>query len=102
MSVPEDFTDNLVDRYCVVEYDGLPYPGKILDVDDDMVEVSAMHRIGVNRFFWPMLADELCYTKEKILTFLDNEPEKVTARHRQLPKGIWEEIMNKLDLENQK
>ena len=79
MSVPEDFTDNLVDRYCVVEYDGLPYPGEILDV-----EVSAMHRIGVNRFFWQMLPDELWYTKEKVLTFLDNEPEKVTARHRHL------------------
>ena len=66
-----------------------------------MVEVSAMHRIGVNRFFWPMLPDELWYTKDKVLTFLDNEPEKVTSRHRQLPKRIWEEKVNKLDLEKQ-
>ena len=45
--MPEDLTDVLVSTPCVVEYDGLPYPRLILGVDDSIVEVSAIHRIGV-------------------------------------------------------
>ena len=96
LRVPEDMTDVLVDNHCVVEYDDLPYPGLILDVDDQMVEVRATHRIGVNRFFWPLHEDEQWYTKDE--TLLGKEPELVTGRHRQLPKSVWEAIKLKLDL----
>jgi hypothetical protein len=36
--------DSLFGRFCVIKYDGLPYPGTILDVDDDAV-VKVMCRI---------------------------------------------------------
>ena len=52
LRVPEDLTNVLMSSHCVVEYDGIPYQRLILGVDDNMVEISAVHRIGVKRFFW--------------------------------------------------
>lgn len=46
-----DYSEKLVGRFCVVEYDGLLFLGQILEVDEEDVEVTAMGRIGVNRFF---------------------------------------------------
>ncbi|XP_060568684.1 uncharacterized protein LOC132727272 [Ruditapes philippinarum] len=60
--------ENLIGRYVVVQYDGLPFPGVILDVDEDEIEVKAMHRVGNNRYFWPMIDDVLWYNKEQVLT----------------------------------
>jgi hypothetical protein len=44
-----------INKWCVVLYDGKPYPGIILDVDaiDWGIEVKVMHHIGRNRFFCP-------------------------------------------------
>jgi len=76
---PVDVLDeSLVGRYCVVEYEGLPYPGIIQDVDDDRAEVTAMNRIGPNRFFWPMIEDRFFYEKDEIITLLQNEQKYVT------------------------
>ncbi|XP_069136746.1 uncharacterized protein [Argopecten irradians] len=46
---------NLKSKYCVMRYDGRPYPRIILDVDEEEeeVEVKVMHCVGVNRFFGP-------------------------------------------------
>ena len=52
LRVPEDLTNVLMSSHCVFEYDGIPYQRLILGVDDNMVEISAVHRIGVKRFFW--------------------------------------------------
>ncbi|WAR05307.1 hypothetical protein MAR_020676, partial [Mya arenaria] len=67
---PLVLSDSLIGSYCVVDYEGLPYPGLIMDVDEDTVEVTAMCRIGPNRFFWPLVEDRLWYGKEKLITFL--------------------------------
>ena len=40
---------------------GQPYPRLILGLDDNMVEASVMHRIGVKCFFWLQHADELSH-----------------------------------------
>lgn len=97
LTVP-DLTEALINQYCVVEYDKLPYPGIILDVDDDSAEVKVMHRIGNNRFFWPLHDAILWYKKENVITILENEPEHVTGRHKQLDKDVWQEIVKKMDL----
>ncbi|WAR19055.1 hypothetical protein MAR_000893 [Mya arenaria] len=64
----EDMDERLVGRYCIIDYDGLPYPGLILDVDEEGAEVSAMFRIGANRFYWPLEEDRLWYGRENIVT----------------------------------
>jgi transcription antitermination factor NusG len=35
--------ENLIGRYVVVQYDGLPFPGVILDVDEDEIEVKVQN-----------------------------------------------------------
>jgi hypothetical protein len=91
-----DLDDTLIEQYCVVKYDGRPYPGIIQAVDADELEVNVMHCIGENRFFWPRMDDVLWYTLENVLTLIP-PPEKLT-RHFQIDKTIWEEIKRKLDM----
>ncbi|WAR19946.1 hypothetical protein MAR_001784 [Mya arenaria] len=96
----EDMDERLIGRYCIIDYDGLPYPGLILDIDEEGAEVSAMCRIGANRFFWPLIEDRLWYGKEKIVALLETEPELVTNRHRKLDDSMWKHICDKLGLDN--
>lgn len=97
----EELNETLIGQYCVIEYDGLPYPGLILDIDEDTAEVRAMCRIGANRFFWPMVEDRVWYEKEKIITLLSQEPELVTKRHRKLDDQLWKQICIVLRLNEQ-
>ena len=79
-------------RFCVVEYDGRPYPGVIEDVDEDDLEVKTMHLIGKNRYFWPMIDDILWYKKDKVVTLLHSPPEQVTSRHKKINEQVWKLI----------
>jgi hypothetical protein len=88
---------DLVGKWCVVVYDKMPYPGVIQDIDHDSVEVKAMHKIGTNRFFWPLLEDVIWYNYEHVLMFIP-EPEPVTKRHMQINLDIWSKIIKALDL----
>ncbi|XP_060591766.1 uncharacterized protein LOC132746584 [Ruditapes philippinarum] len=90
--------EDLIGLWAVVEYDGLPYPGEILDVDENDVEVKVMHKIGQNRFFWPLIPDILWYEKKKVVTLLDGPPEKVTGRHCQVHPDVWRAIEAEMDL----
>ncbi|WAR12549.1 hypothetical protein MAR_026729 [Mya arenaria] len=89
---------HLIGQYIVVEYDGLPYPGEVLDVDEEDLEVKVMHKIGKNRFFWPLLDDTLWYHKDKVVTILDGAPVRVTGRHCKINHDVWDQIEDILDL----
>ncbi|XP_052772638.1 uncharacterized protein LOC128211672 [Mya arenaria] len=89
---------HLIGQYIVVEYDGLPYPGEVLDVDEEDLEVKVMHKIGKNRFFWPLLDDTLWYYKDKVVTILDGAPVRVTGRHCKINHDVWDQIVDILDL----
>jgi hypothetical protein len=71
--------ESLVSKYCVVKYDGKGYPGLILSVDEETLEVKTMHRVGRNRFFWPMLDDVLWYSNK--IKGKHNPPRPVTKTH---------------------
>ncbi|KAL7407295.1 hypothetical protein ABVT39_006367 [Epinephelus coioides] len=49
----EIITSGHVGRWCVVRYDDDPYPGIIMAVEENNIQVNCMHRNGVNKFFWP-------------------------------------------------
>lgn len=50
-----DLHEGLIGNWCVVRYDGDPYPGIMQDVGSDSCAlVKTMSHVGKNRFFWPM------------------------------------------------
>lgn len=88
---------HLVGKWCVVNYDDVPYPGVVQNVDDDDIEVQVMHKIGSNRYFWPMMPDILWYKHSQMLCEI-SEPSKVGTRHYQLSKSDWAKVIKMTDL----
>ena len=72
----DDVTEELVSRFCVVNYESKPYPWIILAVDDEDIEVKVMHSVWKNRFFWPMIDDILWYKPDDVIGLLENPPNK--------------------------
>jgi hypothetical protein len=87
----------LVGKWCVVKYDDVPYPGIVQNVDDDDIEVQVMHKIGNNRYFWPLMPDILWYKHSQLLCEI-TEPTKVGTRHYQLSKPDWTKVVKVMDL----
>lgn len=90
---------DLLNQFVIIQYDGIPYPGKVVDIDDQQgdLQISCMHRIGPNRFFWPSKADLCWYEHDDILAVIP-EPAKVTHRHCEVSPLIWNEVTQKLNI----
>lgn len=54
-----------------------------------------MHKIGQNRYFWPLLPDILWYEHDKIVCKIQ-EPSPVGSRHFQLSKTDYEHLLQLL------
>ncbi len=67
------------------------YPGVILDLNETHFNVKCMHRIGVNRFFWPQQDDVLWYLHEDVIRMIP-PPTSVTSRHMEIDRNIWSKI----------
>ena len=95
-SLPTALSELLL-KFVVVKYDGHPYPGKVVDIDEQQgeLEISCMHRVGQNRFFWPLRTDICWYTRDDILAVIP-EPTNVTHRHCEVSPPIWRDILEKL------
>jgi hypothetical protein len=76
----ENTPESYLNKHVIVKYDAQPYPGLVVDEDLEDLQVMCMHRIGQNRFFWPVRADICWYVKDDIVCVIP-EPEKVTGRH---------------------
>lgn len=83
----------LVGKLCVVLYDDIPNPGVVQKVDN----VQVMHKIGNNRYFWPMIPDILWYNHSQIICEI-SEPTKVGFRHYQLSKSDWDKVVKVVDV----
>jgi hypothetical protein len=88
-----------IGKWCIVKYDGKPYPGIIIDVDvvDWNVEVKTMHSVGRNRFFWPTMIDRVWYTQDNFLSLIP-EPSPIGTRHLQVNPQMYAHIEHILDL----
>ncbi len=51
----------VIQKWCVIKYDRDIYPGIITTIDEVQVQERCMHRVGVNRFFWPTREDMIWY-----------------------------------------
>lgn len=92
-----EYSVDLVGKWLVVDYDDLPYPGIVQDIDHESVVVKVMHRIGNNRFFWPAKEDVCPYEFSQVVTEFGGM-ESVTSRHMQMPVNVWDYVCKKLDL----
>ncbi|WAR20726.1 hypothetical protein MAR_014700 [Mya arenaria] len=92
-----EFSVEAVKKWVVGEYDGLPYPGIVQNVDHESVEVKVMHSIGKNRYCWPARDDIFKYDFHDVVTEFEGM-ESVTGRHMQLPFNVWDKVCKKLDL----
>ena len=88
---------DLLEKWCVVIYDGVPYPGLVTDCDDDSIEVKTMNRIGNNRFYWPVRDDVIWYKYATVVSLIP-PPTPVTHRHVEIDKRYWTAICTKLGL----
>ncbi len=97
----EDFSLIVIEQHhsgqwCVVQYDDEPYPGIILQVEENNVKVKCMHRNGVNKFFWPSPRDDINWYGDDQIMCLIPEPLALNKRSVQIDQRFWEFIMGKL------
>ena len=92
------YSEDFHGKWCVVTYDGTPYPGIIEDADEAFMLVSIMHRIGENRYFHPTRKNAIWHAYDKIVTLIP-EPSPVTSakRHYQICPDIRMVICEFLD-----
>ena len=85
----EVFTEQQIDEWCLVEYQNQPYPGQIVDVDEeeDEIQVKVMKCVGLNRYTWPNKTDQCWYKRSQFIAVIA-EPTKVT-RHYKLSDPDW-------------
>ena len=93
------YDEDLVGRYCVVNYDGKGYPGLIEDADEESIRIDSMHRVGRknNIFFWPTKKDtEVWYSYTDIITLIPQRKE-IDNGHFAVDPSIWSKVVEQLD-----
>ena len=88
---------SLIGEWCVVLYDGKPYPGKIEDTDEGSLEVNCMSTVGRNRFYWPLIHDQIWYEMDNVFCLIP-EPNHVTDRHYEIASEYWQAICERLNM----
>jgi len=79
----------------VIKYDNDLYPGIIMETDETHTLVKCMHRVGVNRFFWPPRDDFLWYLFDDVLEIIQ-APQPVTSRHMEIQRDVWMRLSQSL------
>ena len=68
-----------------------------MSVEDSDVEVTCMHKLGVNRFYWPAMEDVSWYEQDDIICFIE-EPIRLDRRAVKIDELVWSAIEKSLDL----
>ncbi|XP_056454193.1 uncharacterized protein LOC130388732 [Gadus chalcogrammus] len=96
-SQPEEVewhSPEVVGKWCALVYDHTIYPGIIQEVNETHCQVKCMHKVGENRFFWPLREDLHWYPLEDVLTLIP-PPENVTARHMAIARELWDALASR-------
>lgn len=78
----------LMNKFVIVHYDSKFYPGLVTDIDRSDVQVKCMHKVGDNRFVWPLCDDVSWYEACEVKAVIP-EPTKVTTRHCKIEEAVW-------------
>uniref|UniRef100_UPI00358F15CF uncharacterized protein n=1 Tax=Myxine glutinosa TaxID=7769 RepID=UPI00358F15CF len=81
----------VIGKWCMLRYDKDLYPGIILGTEESHVQVKCMHRVGINRYFWPARDDILWYLFDDVLELIP-PPQPVTKRHVEILKEVWDRL----------
>jgi len=65
--------ESLIGRYLVILYDGLPYPGVVLDVDEDDVEVKVFILYHFIKIFCTLFFSKLKKKRLKVQMWFTTE-----------------------------
>lgn len=86
---PENITKDHIGQWCIINYDGEPYPGIILEVEED-VKVKCMHKNGTNKFHWPSPREDITWYRDDQVVCLMKEPTPLNKRSVQLERKVWD------------
>lgn len=83
-------SSHLNGKFIVVNYEGQPFVGQVLQVVGEEIEVSCMQQLGgKNAFTWPHRADIIFFYTAEVLKVIA-EPEPLNSRHTRLMHSDWE------------
>ncbi len=89
---------SIVDKWVAVQYDEKIYPGKVVKLNGNLVEVNAMENVGLNKFKWPTRPDQICYHPDDVLCMISTpNPINRRSRYVQICPITWNELNNELN-----
>lgn len=79
-------SDDLLHKYVIVLYDGMPYPVYVSDIDNDDVFVRCMHRVPGKKidscmFYWPKCVLDECWCSLDNVACLIKDPTRVGFKY---------------------
>lgn len=77
----------------VVNYDNEAYPSVIRDAEGHSVKVKCMHRLGINKFHWPSLWDDICWYHDRQVLWLWQALNKRSVR---IEASAWKYVEQQL------
>jgi hypothetical protein len=83
--------ETIVGKWVAVMYENNIYPGIVVAIKDDDVEVNAMQSVGQNRYKWPKSRDQICYEQHNVLALIP-EPVQVNRRFVEITPDIWQSL----------
>ena len=84
---------SMVGNWVAVKYDGKIYPGQVVKMLDNNIEVNAMQDVGVNKFKWPVRPDQIWYNPNDVLCIIaPPTPINRRSRYLQICPREWDEL----------
>ena len=91
------FTNDVVSKWCLVDYQNQAYPGMIEKADEaeDEVYVNVLKIAGYNRYSWPERPDKCWYTRDQFISLI-TPPQKPApyTRHLTLAPDDWAKVQD--------
>ena len=84
-------SNDSVGKYVAVKCVKKIFPGIVIDIDHDELQVKSMHCIGKNAFFWPRRDDISWYNNDDVMGFI-SPPEKLSGRHFKVCQNDWDRV----------
>ena len=90
---PVFLSDKLLGQYCVVVYNGHPFPGIIRKCDQEAAQVECMLKAGKNRWYFDEKIKDTCwYAHDKIIGLIP-APTDIGSRHKLVDNNLWDKVL---------